>query len=683
MTLNKYEMKTRYIIAVLSALVITGCTSIRNAERLYQSFDYVKAIPKYEKIAGQENKHTALAMTRLGDINRLSSHFEQSAEWYQKAIATNDVKPDVYLNYGQVLRSLGRYEEAIVQFDKYRQLNPADPRAKLYSEYCQLLLDKKEVVEIYDVVNVKGLNSTNSDFSPVIMNDQVVFASDRSSGTGARLYGWTGAYYLDLFKAGMPDFNDPEKDLNPTPELLSHDINMAYHDGPASFSKDSKTIYFTRVFRKMGEIDSSRFYTNKLKIFFSNSDGNQWSKPEPFYLNNDEYSVGHPAISHDGKTLYFVSDMPGGNGGTDIYSVEMVNEVWTNLKNLGTDINTFGNEMFPYIDSTGSLYFSSDGLPGLGSLDLFKSSYNEGKWTQPENLKEPVNSSADDFGFCKLQKDKALFSSNRNGGKGGDDIYMGSVIKYADSVLVSGLVKDRTTGELLTNTTVLVWNTQKDEVLILKTNEKGEYSTYLKPGASYVFKSVKQDYTTDCLTAKIPQFTREDKMKNRDLLLVKLQLEEKFKLENVFYDFDKWNIRPDAAAELNRLADFLNQNPGVSVELGSHTDCRGTHKYNERLAERRAASAVKYIVDKGISRKIITAKGYGETRLVNQCSDGIECNEQQHQDNRRTEVKIIGLTEESQGENYEPLEALKPGQVIKLTTLSKDFFNNCSEQQEI
>lgn len=677
-------MKNKYIIiAVVALMAFSGCTSIRNAERLYQSFDYVKAIPQYEKIAAKENKHSALALTRLGDINRLSSHFEQSAEWYKKAIATNNVEADVYLNYGQVLRSLGRYEEAIVQFEKYSQLNPSDKRAKLYTEYCQQLLDKKEVVEIYDVVNVKGLNSPYSDFSPVMMNDQVVFTSDRSSGTGARMYGWTGAYYLDLFKAGMPDYNNPDKELNPTPELLSHDINMAFHDGPASFSKDSKTIYFTRVFRKNGELDTSRFYTNKLKIFISNNDGNQWSKPEPFYINNDDYSVGHPAISYDGKTMYFVSDMPGGNGGTDIYSVELVNGVWTNLKNLGTDINTFGNEMFPYIDSTGSMYFASDGHPGLGSLDLFKSTLNAGKWTKPENLKEPVNSSADDFAFCKLKEGKALFSSNRQGGKGGDDIYMGSVIKYADSVLISGLVKDRTSGELLTNATVLVWNTNKDEVLILKTNQNGEYSTYLKPGASYIFKSVKQGYTTDCLTSNIPQFTREDKMKNRDLLLVKLQLEEKFKLENVFYDFDKWNIRPDAATELNRLVDFLNQNPGVSVELGSHTDSRGTHKYNERLANRRAESAVKYIVDKGISRKIITAKGYGETRLVNNCVDGVECTDQQHQDNRRTEVKIIGLTEESQGENYEPLEALKPGQVIKLTDLSKDFFSTCSEQKEI
>lgn len=677
-------MKTKYIILAFAiSLVISGCTSIRNAERLYQSFDYVKAIPKYENIAAQDNKHTALAMTRLGDINRLSSHFEQSAEWYKKAIETNNVKPDVYLNYGQVLRSLGKYQEAIVQFEKYMQLNPSDQRAKLYTEYCRQLLEKKEVVEIYDIVNVKGLNSPNSDFSPVIMNDQVVFTSDRSSGTGARMYGWTGAYYLDLFKAGMPDFSDPEKDLNPAPELLSHDINMAFHDGPASFSKDYKTIYFTRVYRKMGEIDTSRFYTNKLKIFTSNYDGKQWSKPEPFYLNSDEYSVGHPAISYDGQTLYFVSDMPGGNGGTDIYSVEMVNGLWTNLKNLGTDINTFGNEMFPFIDSTGHMYFSSDGLPGLGSLDLFKTSLNEGKWIKPENLKEPVNSSADDFGFCKVKGDKALFSSNRLGGKGGDDIYMGSVIKYADSVLVSGIVKDRTTGELLANTTVLLWNNIADEVLVLKTNNIGEYSVFLKPGFSYIFKSVKQGYTTDCLTTKIPQFTREDKLKNRDLLLVKLQLEEKFKLENVFYDFDKWNIRPDAAKELDRLVDFLNLNPGVSVELGSHTDCRGTHKYNEKLADRRATSAVKYIVDKGINRKIITAKGYGETRLVNACVDGVECTEQQHQDNRRTEVKIIGLTEESQGENYEPLEALKSGQVIKLTELSKDFFSNCSEEKEI
>jgi outer membrane protein OmpA-like peptidoglycan-associated protein/tetratricopeptide (TPR) repeat protein len=677
-------MKNKYLItAIAISLVFGSCTSIRKAERLYQGFEYSKATPVYEKIASTSNKNTTLALTRLGDINRLSSHFEQSADWYKKAIETNEAKPETYINYGQVLRSLGRYEEAITQFEKYTQLNPSDNRAVLYAEYCKQFLNKDERIEFYDVVNAKGLNSPYSDFSPVMMNDLVVFTSDRSSGTSARLYGWTGAYYLDLYKAGKPDASDPEKEVTPKPEPLSTTLNMAYHDGPASFSPDNKTIYFTRAYRKKGDLDSSQFYTNKLKIFTSKLEGESWSKPEPFYLNSEEYSVGHPAISPDGNTMYFVSDIPGGNGGTDIYSVNLVDGNWSNLNNLGTDVNTFGNEMFPFVDSNGTLYFASDGWPGVGSLDIFKSSFSNNKWSKPENLKEPVNSSADDFGFYKSSANQAMFSSNRQGGLGSDDIYIGTVIKYADSVLISGLVKDRNTGEPLTDATVLMWNTANENVLILKTNQNGEYSTICKPGNSYIFKSVKSGYTTDCLTVTLPQFTREDKHQNRDLLLVKLKVDEIFKLENVYYDFDKWNIRPDAATELNKLVDFLNLNPGVSIELGSHTDCRGTDKYNERLAERRAESAVKYIIEKGISKNIITAKGYGESKLVNKCSDGVECTEQEHQDNRRTEIKITGLATEAQEFNVEPLESLKNGQVIKLADLQKDFFSNCSEDKAL
>lgn len=677
-------MKIKHVLYIIAiSILAAACSGIHKAERLYQAFEYTKAVPVYEKIAGKQSKHTTLAMSRLGDINRLSSRFEQSAEWYKKAIEAGDAKPDVYLYNGQVLRSLGKYEEALAMFEKYIQLNPSDKRGNLYAEYCRQYIAQSDVVEMYDVVNVKGLNSPYSDFSPVVVNDGVVFTSDRSSGTGARLYGWTGAYYLDLYKAGVPEMTDPDKDLSPKPEILSHELNMPYHDGPASFSKDCKTIYFTRVFRKNGDLDTSRFYTNKLKIFTSTYDGQKWSEPEPFYLNSESYSVGHPAISPDGQTLYFASDMPGGNGGTDIYSVQLVDGKWSNVKNLGTTINTFGNEVFPFIDNDGNMYFASDGLPGLGSLDIFKSTFREGSWEKPENLKEPVNTAADDFGFHKSNSGQVLFSSNRSGGLGGDDIYMGALIKYADSVLISGLVKDRNTGEVLPGATVLAWNTVMENVLVLKTDQNGRYETWVKPGTSYVFKSVKTGFTTDCLTVKIPLFVRESNHQNRDLLLVKLKLNEIFKLENVYYDFDKWNIRTDAASELDKLVSFLKQNPGVKIELGSHTDCRGTHRYNERLAERRAESAVKYINEKGISKEIISAKGYGETKLVNQCSDGVNCSEEEHQNNRRTEIKITGLAQDPQEFNAEPLEAYKAGQIIKLGELAKGFFDNCAEDKAL
>lgn len=675
-------MKSRYLlIAVVLTLIISSCSPIRRAERLYQGLEFSKAVPVYEKIAEKGNKHSAKAYERLGDINRLSSHFEQSAAAYKKAIEIGGVDPEVYINYGQVLRSLGKYGEAIEQFEQYMKLNSSDTRAKLYADYCRQILNKSNETEFYEIANAKGLNTPYSEFSPIIIDDQLVFTSDRRSGAGDRKYGWTGNYYLDLYKAGVPDPAEPEKASEPQPELYSNDLNMAFHDGPASFSPDNKTVYFTRVYRKVGEVDTSRYYTNKLKIYTSKYDGSKWSNPEPFYLNSEDYSVGHPAVSPDGNTLYFVSDMPGGNGGTDIYTVDQVEGKWSNLKNAGTQINTFGNEMFPFVDQNGTLYFSSDGLPGLGSLDVLKSSFSDGNWAKPENMKEPINSSADDFGFFKSKTGQVLFSSNRLGGVGGDDIYLASLIKYADSVVVTGLVKDRQSGEVLSNATVLLWNQNSDNVLVLKTNSAGEYTTTLKPNNSYVFKAVKKGYTTDCLNLRVPEYTRKTTFQNRDLLLVKLKVNEIFRLEKVYYDFDKWNIRPDAANELDKVAYFLNQNPSVNVELGSHTDCRGTDAYNVRLADRRAESAVKYILEKGINNNRITAKGYGETQLVNKCKDNVECTEEEHQDNRRTEIKITGLGIDDHGENVEPIEAFKNGQVIKVTDLKQDFFLNCSEEK--
>lgn len=679
-------MKTRYIIFALILAILTvstGYGQIRKAERLYQQFNYAKAAPVYERIAAKNNKNTPLALTRLGDINRLSSHFAKAAEWYEKAIATTQADPEIYINYGQVLRSLGKYEDAIAQFEKYQSINPKDNRAKVYADYCRQVLSKSEAAELYEVYNAKGLNSSFADFSPVVRDGKVVFTSDRTMSTGNKKYGWTGADYLDMYQANLPDINNPEKELADKPEKLSNELNMPFHDGPGSFTADNNTIWFTRVYKRMGELDSSRFYTNKLKIYTSTFDGKKWSDPEPFYLNSEDYSVGHPAISADGKRLYFASDMPGGNGGTDIYTVELTDGGWSNLKNLGTDINTFGNEMFPFIDGSGNLYFASDGWPGLGSLDVFKATLKDGKLNKPENLRDPVNSSADDFGFFKDKSGVVLFSSNRAEGSGSDDIYMAAEIKYADSVFVSGFVKDRNTGEVLVSSTVLVWDQLTDDVFVLKTDQAGEYGIMLKTGHNYVFKAVKKGFSTDCLNLQLPEFSRENTKKNRDLLLMKLKVNEVFRLENVYYDFDKYNIRKDASVDLDKVIDFLNQNPQITVELGSHTDCRGSFRYNDRLSERRSNSAVKYIVKKGIASERITAKGYGEYQLVNKCADGVDCTEQEHQDNRRTEIKIIGLTEEVQGEDVEPLEALKEGQRLKLTDLAKDLFINCTDGKGI
>ncbi len=667
----------------MASLLIAGTQGFAQkakADRLFTAFNYAKAIPFYEKLASKNNKHAAYAMQKLGDCHRLTGNFDEAARWYSNATVIDSTTPDLYFNYAQSLRSMGKYEEAAEIFHRYAQLNPNDPRGELFAQYS-LEVKKWEEPELdYELLNAESLNTPYADFSPVYGKDGVIFTSDRMSRSGEKRYGWTGAFYLDLFYAPLKKQDGNDFPLPGSPSLYAASLSQPYHDGPASFSSDFNTVYFTRVTRKSGELDSTRYYTNKLKIYSSKNEGdNKWSEPEPFYLNSEAYSVGHPALTTDGKILFFVSDMPGGLGGTDIYRVKKTDEGWGPAENLGAVINTFGNEMFPYIHEDKVLYFSSDGLPGLGSLDVYKSDIGDGTFSKPENLKAPVNSPADDFGIVINANDKeGMISSNRSGGVGEDDIYLITIKeRLPDSVLIAGYVKDKESLEILPNSTVFALNLQTNEVVVLKTDDKGRYELWAKPGDSFAMKGMKNGYSSDCLNLAIEPKTKVKGIDNRDLLLGKYKVDQIFRLENIYYDFDKWNIRPDAAVELDKVVTFLNDNPDIIVELGSHTDSRGSFKYNERLSDRRATSAVEYIITKGISNKRITAKGYGENKLVNRCSDGVECTDQEHQDNRRTEIKITGVVESEDLKAQQPLDVYKKGQKLSIKDFNADFFDIC------
>jgi outer membrane protein OmpA-like peptidoglycan-associated protein/tetratricopeptide (TPR) repeat protein len=681
-------MRTKYVVLLIVTLLIGGTQGFAQkakADRLFAAFNYSKAIPYYEKLASKNNRHAAYAMQRLGDCHRLAGNFEESARWYSNATVIDTTNADLFFNYAQSLRSIGKYEEAAEQFLRYAVLKPGDPRGELFARYSREVNKWTEPEFEYELINAEAINTSYADFSPVYAKDGVIFTSDRMARTGEKRYGWTGAYYLDLFYSQLKKEEGKEYSEPGAPSLYSAGLSQAYHDGPATFSSDFKTVYFTRVTRKIGEIDSTRYYTNKLKIYSSKYlEENKWSDPEPFFLNSDSYSVGHPALTVDGKTLYFVSDMPGGQGGTDIYKVNKTDEGWGPAENLGSNINTFGNEMFPYIHKDKVLYFSSDGHPGLGSLDVFMSSIDGSNYGKPENMKAPVNSPADDFGIVINDNDReGMISSNRPGGKGDDDIYLITIKeRLPDSVLISGLVKDRESLEVLRNSTVFAWNLQADEIVILKTDDKGYYEIWAKRGSSFVMKGMKNGFSPDCLHLAIDPKAKETTAENRDLLLGKYKVDQIFRLENIYYDFDKWNIRADASVELDKVVAFLNENPDIIVELGSHTDSRGSFKYNERLSERRAQSAVEYIVLNGISNKRITAKGYGEYQLVNRCSDGVKCSDEEHQDNRRTEVKITGVIESEDAKVEQPLDVYKKGQKLGISDFKDDFFNICTDSQK-
>ena len=410
-----------------------------------------------------------------------------------------------------------------------------------------------------------------------------------------------------------------------------------------------------------------------------------------FPYNSDNFSVGHPAISADGTKLIFSSNMPGGSGQSDLYISERINGEWQKPINLGAEINTFGNEVFPFLANDSTLFFSSDGHEGYGGLDIFESNMVNGKWTTPWNLKLPLNSPYDDFSIVfNRNLTDGFFSSNRPGGLGSDDIYVFRKYHRTPGVqvpekpkevipLISGLVKDKKTLAPLDSATVFLLNKQTGEVLVLKTNRDGYFEAPIVKGVTYIAKAMKSNYFDDCLSIIIPTDEASVKIKTpKDLLLDKYALNKTFVIENIYYDLDKWFIRDDAKPSLNKLVGLLNQYP-INVEIGSHTDSRASAKYNIQLSQKRADAAVKYLISKGIDAKRLTYKGYGETMLINRCADGVKCTEAEHQANRRTEFKITSINTSVVRSGSIDINLYKSGDKFKTEKLGTDFFKMCNE----
>jgi outer membrane protein OmpA-like peptidoglycan-associated protein len=388
-------------------------------------------------------------------------------------------------------------------------------------------------------------------------------------------------------------------------------------------------------------------YTNRLEIYSAKFKNNGWTDIKAFAYNNaDEYSVGHPALSPDGKTLYFVSNMPGGVGGADVYYCEKIDEnTWSAPKNCGNMINSDGDEVFPYMDASGTLYFSSNGLPGMGGLDLFSAKGSKDSWTSPENLKYPLNSPKDDFSIYYTEAGKAGYlTSNRDGGKGMDDIYR-FVESPPTDLILAVITKERldnNTLGILKGVDVAIKNRITDNIQKMPVSDRGTLFTKVDCGTSYEVKGTKEGYFTQMKLVTTKCVTKHDTV-FVELTFDKIIIDKPIVLRNIYYDFDKYNIRPDAALELNKLVVILLQNPSIEIELGSHTDSRGSDEYNQVLSQHRAESAVNYIVTQGIDPKRITAKGYGESVPVNRCTNGADCTEEEFQMNRRTEFKVTKM----------------------------------------
>ncbi len=660
------------IIAVQMAIVFpaTG-QSMKKANKKTASYEYSQAIPVLEKIIEKDKKGKDEATVLLAYCYRMINDDEKAAKYYAMAIKQEDLAPEVYYYYGQTLRTLERYGEAREQFLEFAELCPDDERGHMMAGYCEQMKEWSKLPIKNEVHNVSSLNSPFADFSPVFYRHGVVITSERPREKVADVtYEWTGKPHLDLMFARLNGIVSPVELIYSEPELFDEHLHQTFHDGTVSFSPDGNSMFFTRTTEERVKKDDERFRTHFLKMYSSEFDGEDWSAPEAFFLNSDQYSVGHPAFSADGNTLYFVSDMPGGQGGTDIWYCKREGDAWGAAENAGTEINTVMDEMFPFIDQDGSLYFASEGHMGYGGLDIFFASPAEEGWNEPVNMMTGVNSSYDDFGIS-LNHDlgTGLLSSNRPGGIGGDDIY---AFELGRKVLtICGKVVDPD-GKPLAGATVFFLNKSRNEVLILRSDSTGTYCTEVEPGTDYAILGKKTAYMDDCTALEI----KEEAINPEDLVLAPYEVDQVFKIENIYYDLDKWYIRPDAEPPLNNLVKIMKEHP-ITIELSSHTDCRASDEYNTDLSQKRAESAVRYLVLNGINSARMTAKGYGETKLVNDCADGVECTEEEHQMNRRTEFRVTSVGEYGSGWSLE--EQYRTGEVIPLKRFEKNFFDPCTK----
>ena len=625
-------MKKNYCLLLLlicQSLFLSAQSGMqKKADRLYESFAYAKAIDVYKDLLEKDYK-VEHNQRKLADSYFLLRDPENAAPLYAKVVEQPGVSPEYYYKYAQALRGVRRYDESRQWLKKYLE------EGKNENLVEDLLNEEKIAIypglETFRLKNA-DFNSEFSDFGAYKGKGTIYFTSARAKGArNPKIYDWNGEPFLDIYRV-------PSK--NGILESLSGEVNSVRHEGPLVISKDGKTMYFTRnnyINNKNGKKDSEG--VNHLKIYKASLVNGEWTNIEELPFNNDNYSVGHPALSKDGQTLYFASEAPEGFGGSDLYKVSVENGIFGTPENLGEQINTPGNEVFPFAAEDGKLYFSSDGHKGYGLLDVFVVDLQNQE--KIYNLGEPINSNLDDFSFTISSEDisEGFVASNRPGGKGSDDIYQLSMLA---PLVLKGTVTDSINGKLIANATVRLMDENEQQIAFLKTDSVGYYEMEIRRDVKYPIEAKHIKY--DQKLGIVNTFEMDDQTELvHDIELSPINdVEYLAEINKIYFDFDKHNIRPDAAAELDKLVNLMkNEYPELVIEIGSHTDRRGSLEYNRRLAERRAQSTYDYLVQHGIApERIVTYKGYGEEQPEIDCNN---CNEVQHQLNRRSIFKVVKM----------------------------------------
>lgn len=648
------------IVCLLLTAVAAGCRTpkLSEADAQFQRGEYYDASVTYKKVYNklrkkEERPQRGEVAFKMGRCYRLLNMSARASAAFQNALRYEYPDSTTHFMLAQALHADGKYSAALRSYDKYLEFCPDDSLAINCAEGCRTAQEIRVRGSRYVVKQAKLFNSRRADFCPMYLGadcDQIYYTSTTEKATGDKKSEITGMKNADVFFSKKNEKGEWER-----PEPVEGELNTEFDEGIVAFSPDAQTMYLTKARRELNAPTSVEIYTS------TRSDA-KWSAPVKFEITADTLSTfGHPAVSPDGEYLYFVSDMPGGYGGKDIWRISL-KERQGSLVNLGPDINTEGNDDFPYVRSDGSLYFSSDGHPGMGGLDIFRATAvgdpADLRW-KVENMGFPINSAGDDFGITFGKGEDGFFSSNRGDARGYDHIYS---FEYDPvRITIEGLVMDKDEEPVKNAIIRIVGNDGSNQKEVAR--DDGSFSFALQRGVKYVmlagakgYLNQKQEFASDS--------TMEDA--NYWVEFILPSISKPSVVENIFYDYDKADLRPESKTALNELIAVLHDNPNVTIEMASHTDRWGSDAYNINLSERRAKSVVDYLVENGISRDRLQPHGYGKSRpktvtkriarLYPQFKEGdilteefiktLSEEDQQAADqiNRRTEFSVLSLT---------------------------------------